>query len=237
VTNINNRYPILPKEELNEIQTFLLELAEELLVKKKKRNLYPLELLEAAKERSNYPESELFQNIMELYKAKWIVPGESLLKKQVLNTLRHRDIYYYIIENPGCDTLNIMRDLNISFRYALRNLETLFIFGFIRARKYSQYFLYFPYFMKEEEDMLYCVTRNKTVREILRFLLEKKVPMNVYEIAQALNKKEITIQRKLPRLVQYQFISLVQVGMRSKYTINKLDNEKFRKILKRYKEL
>jgi len=225
------------KENLNEIQRNILEIAENLIVREKKKDLYPLDLLKIARKKLEYPESEIFQNITALYKEKWIVPGKEQLKDHVLDTLKHRDVLNYIYKNPGCDTVDIMRNLNISFRFALKNLETLFIFGFIRARKYSQYFLYFPYNIPEEEDMFYCVSRNKITRQILKFLSNQKLPVNVYEIANAVNRKEISVQRKLIRLVQYNIVELVQVGMRSKYKIKNFDQAIFNTILERYGEL
>ncbi len=233
---LKNSNPFPSKEKLSEIQQYVLDIAEDLIVKEKKTDLYPLELLNVAKEKSNYSESELFYNITQLYEMKWIVPGEEQLKDHVLDTLKHREILSFIYKNPGCDTPAIMRALNVTFRYALKNLETLFIFGFIRARKYSQYFLYFPYDMPEEEDMLFCVSRNKITRQILTFLAKQKLPVNCYEIAHAINRKEITIQRKLIRLVQFKIVELVHVGMRSKYRLKNFDPVSFKAILERYGE-
>lgn len=225
------------KEELTEIQRFLLEIAEEQIVQKKNLYLYPLDLLKIAKAKIDLSEIELFRNITELYEAKWIIPGKEQLKDHVLDSLKHREIYNYVIQNPGCDTADIMRDLSISFRFALKNLETLFIFGFVRARKYSQYFLYFPFNMSEEGDMLYCVTRSRINRQILKYLVEQKKPVNVIEIANALKIQEITIQRKVTRLVHHQIVSPVDIGLLLKIKINKLDIDRFQEVLSRYKEL
>ena len=52
----------------------------------------------------------------------------------------------------------------------------------------------------------------------------------------ALKKKEITILRKLARLVQFQIVELVQVGMRDKYKIKNMDRQTFLAILARYGE-
>jgi predicted transcriptional regulator len=214
VIGSKNNNPVPSKEDLNELQRSILEIAEDQIVQKKNLHLYPLQLLEIAKDKI-----------------------ELQLKDHVFESLNHREVYYYIVKHPGCDTSDIMRDLKISFRFALKNLETLFIFGFIRARKYSQYFLYFPLNMPEEEDMLYCLTRSRLIRKVLKFLAKQKVPVNVYEIAQALNKKEISIQRKLTRLVQQQMVVMVQVGLRPKYIIKNLDMDAFREVLGRNGEL
>lgn len=224
------------KEELNEIQQSLLQIAEEQIVRKKLINLYPLDLFEIAKNKINFEENVLFDNISELYQAKWIVPGEGLLKSKVLDTLKHRQIFEYVKKNPGCNTFDIMLDLGISFRYALKNLETLFKFSFIRVRKYSQYFLYFPYYIQEEEDLIYYLTRNARTRKILEFLLKRRLPCAVSEIAHALNAQESTVQRKLGKLVKAEIVSLVQSRRKLKYKINKLDKKVFESILNRYRK-
>ncbi len=229
--------PLPSKEDLNEIQQFLLNIAEDLIVRKKEINLYPLDLLEIAKEQSDYPELELFQNITELYRSKWIVPGESQLKDQVLEKLSHEEVYYYIINHPGVDTADVMRELNISFRYALKNLETLFIFGFIRARKYSQYFLYFPSYISENEDMLYCLTRKKVARQILKFLIQKRQPATESEIIRKLGRNEFAVRRKLKKLVDFNVLELVPGEADRTYRIKKLNLNTFRAILARNGEL
>ncbi|MFX1296678.1 MAG: hypothetical protein ACFFD2_17705 [Promethearchaeota archaeon] len=232
-----NSIPLPSKEDLSEIQQILLDIAEEQIVRKKKLNLYPLDLFKIAKEKTDLPEIELFQNITDLYRLKWIVPGEGHLKDHVFDSIENREIYNYIVKNPGCDIGEILIDLNISFSFALKNLETLFIFGFIRARKYSQYLLYFLNKMPEEKDMIYFLTRNRISRRILKYLMAQKKPVNVFEIAQALGKKEIIIQRKLTRFLQYQIISRVQVKPQPKFKIKGLDKVAFKHILRRYNEL
>ncbi len=212
---------IQSEEKLSDIQKYLLKLAEKLIVEEYKENLYPLDLLEIAKGGKKYPENDLFKSITELYELKWIVPGESLTKNHVLDSLDHQKVYQFILSHPGCDTLDVMTGLNISFRYALKNLETLFKFRFIRARKFSQFFLYFPFFMAEEDDMIYCLARNLTTRQIMRYLLETRTAATTFEIARAIKKTEINVQRKLTRLAHAQIISIVDDGIITKYKIDR----------------
>lgn len=224
------------KEELCEIKQFLLKTAEEMIVEKKNIGLYPLDLLELAKERSKYDESELFENITELYEAKWIVPGENITRNLVLDELDHQRVYAFIIKHPGCDTLDVMKELNISFRYALKNLETLFKFSFIRARKYSQFFLYFPSYISEEEDMIYCLSRNTITRRIIKYLFERKTAATAHEIAKAIRIGEINVLRKLTRLSQARIVSISAEGLITKYKFNKDQKNGFANILTTYKK-
>lgn len=234
VNNSDKEKYLQSKEDLREIQQFLLDLAERVVVEEKKFNLYPLDLLEIAKESAKYPENVLFQNITELYQEKWIVPGEPMTKNLVFDILDHRRIYTFILEHPGCDTLDVMNGVGISFRYALKNLETLFKFGFIRAHKYSQYFLYFPSFMPEEQDLIYCLTRNITIRQILRYLSERKAGITVSKMSQVLEKQEVLILRKLTQLTHAHIVRLIQNGMILKYKIADLDEGVLQDILNRY---
>ena len=219
------------KGKLNNVQQFSLKVAEELIIEQQKEDLYPMDLFEIVKKRTDFPEQDLFQGITELYEAKWIVPGESFTKDHVLDVLDHQKVYQFILSHPGCDTLDVMNGLNISFRYALKNLETLFKFRFIRARKYSQFFLYFPFFMSEEEDMIYCLARNLTTRQIMRFLFEHKTAVTTFEIARAIKKAEINVQRKLTRLAHAQLISIIDDRLITKYRINRNQKIGFKTVL------
>ncbi len=67
---LEKRKLLQEKENLSEIKQFILEIAEELIVKRKNIGLYPLDLLEIAKKNGAYEETELFRNITELYEAK-----------------------------------------------------------------------------------------------------------------------------------------------------------------------
>jgi len=236
VIDTEERETVHSKEMLPAIKQFLVEIAEEILSQNELEHLYPLELLKAADERGTYPKNELIRNISELYEDKWIIPDEKLTKNLVLSVLDHKRVYNFIIENPGCDTLDIMKALDISFRYALKNLEILFKFRFIRARKYSQFFLYFPFEMNEEEDIVYCLGRNLTTRQIMRYLYKHQRAATTSEIAKALNKREITVQRKLTRLAQAQIVSIIQKGLLVKYKYNKDKIANLKVLLKKYKK-
>lgn len=235
MNNVNNEKILLEKENLNEIKKFVLRVVDNLIAEEKLDQLYPLELYLIAKNQSDYDESDLFTNISELFEDKWVIPGERMTKDAVLKILEHKQVYKYILRNPGCETLQIMKELNISFRYALKNLETLFKFGFIRARKYSQYFLYFPFSMSEEEDLIYCLARNGTNRKILEYLGEKIDVATVEELAKVTNTRESAILRKLKRLAEAHLILYSQDKNTVKANLNKVDLNVFQKILDKYK--
>ena len=237
VNYINNEKILLEKENLNEIKKFVLRVVDDLIAEEKLDQLYPLELYCITKNQSDFGESELFTNISELFEDKWIIPGEKMTKDGVLKILEHDQIYKYIIENPGCDTSHIMRDLGISFRYALKNLETLFKFGFIRARKYSQYFLYFPFSMPEEEDLLYCLARRGTNRKILKYLVEKNDVATVEEIAKAIYTRKSAVVRYLGQLTEANLVLYIQDKNKIKANLKEIDLDAFEKLLDRYKSV
>ena len=90
--------------------------------------------------------------------------------------------------------------------------------------------------MKEEEDIVYCLARNLTTRQIMLCLLEHKLPMTNHEIASKLKKTEITVQRKLTRLVQAQIVCVVDEGLIAKYRLNKENCPALEKLLDMYKK-
>jgi len=223
-------------EELNQTKQYLLDIAKEVLMNKKVDHLYPFELFDIAKRKKKFAELELFQSISELYDEKWIVPGERVTKDKVLEILGHLKVYNYINEHLGCDTLDIMIGLRINFRWALKNLETLFKFGFIRARVYSQYYLYYPSESPEELDLVYRLSRNIITRRIMKYFAERNTAITVAELTQALEIEEGTIVRKLNRLVQADIISQIPDEIPLQYEIKLSDPERFREALESYKE-
>jgi predicted transcriptional regulator len=234
VANGNFRREFPSSVDLNETKQYLLDIAKNILLKQKGSQLYPLDLFTIAKTEQRYPESELFQSVSELYDEKWIVPGETITKDKVLEGSDCSNIYDFVKRNPGCDTLDIMNGLKISFRRALKNLEILFKFGFIRARVFSQYYLYYQVDSPEELDVVYRLSRNKTVIKILKFMLEKKTPCTILEVAGAINKPSETIQQKFNRLVQEGVLSQVP-NESTKYQLNITKKETRQEILSHLK--
>jgi hypothetical protein len=220
--------------DLNETKQYLLCIAKNLLISQKRNQLYPLDLFAIAKTEQKYSEIELFQSVSELYDEKWIVPGEKITKDKVLENSDCSNIYNFIKEHSGCDTLDIMNGLKISFRRSLRNLEILFKFGFIRARVYSQYYLYFPIESPEELDIVYRLSRNKTIAKILRYFLEQDSPLTVLELSQVLNKPNDFIELKIKRLVQAGILSQVP-NESTKYQSTISNKEYCQEILKTLK--
>ena len=233
VSNGNLRRELPSSVDLNETKQYLLDIAKNLLLNQKRSQLYPLDLFTIAKTEQKYPESELFQSVSELYDEKWIVPGENITKDKVLENSDVVKVYDFVIGNPGCDTLDIMSGLKISFRRALRNLEVLFKFGFVRARVFSQYYLYYQMASPEEFDIIFRLSRNKTNAKILKYLLEKETPSTVLEVAGAIQKPSELVQQKFTRLVQEGVLSQVPNDL-TKYQLN-ITKKEYHKILKHLK--
>lgn len=234
--DVNLRRESASTEELDPTKQYLLNIAKDALKNKKVDLLYPFVLLDIAKKNKKYSELELFQSISELYDEKWIIPGEQVTKDKVLETLDHLKIYNYIKEHLGCDTLDIMIGLRINFRWALKNLETLFKFGFIRARVYSQYYLYYPIESPEELDLVYRLSRNTINRRIMKYFAERNTAITVAELIQALEMEEGTILRKINRLVQADIISQIPDEIPPQYQIKISNQECFREVVENYKE-
>lgn len=231
----NIRRELPSAADLNETKQYLLEIAKNIFINQKKSQLYPLDLFTIAKTEQRYPEMELFQSVSELYDEKWIVPGENITKDKVLESSNCADIFYFVREHPGCDTLDIMSKLKISFRRALKNLEVLFKFGFIRARVFSQYYLYYLMESPEQLDLVYRLSRKKTTAKILRVFLEKEAPFTVLELARVINKSDDFIQRKFDRLVQAGILSPVAKDP-NKYQLN-IAKKDCQEVLKHLKAL
>jgi predicted transcriptional regulator len=232
VCNGNLRREFPSAVDLNETKQYLLDIAKNILIKQKSQ-LYPLDLFTIAKTEQKYPEMELFQSVSELYDEKWIVPGENITKDKVLESSDCLNIYNFVSVNPGCDTLDIMSGLKISFRRALRNLEVLFKFGFIRARVFSQYYLYYLTSSPEQLDLVYRLSRKKTTAKILRVFLEKEGLFTISELARAINKSSDFIHQKFNRLVQAGILSQV-ANEPTKYQLN-LTKKESQEILKHLK--
>ena len=90
--------------------------------------------------------------------------------------------------------------------------------------------------MAEEDDMIYCLARNSTTRQIMRFMFEHKTAVTTFEIARAIKKAEINVQRKLTRLAHAHIVSIVDNGLITKYKINKAQKNGFDAILEGYKK-
>jgi len=229
VSDVNSKKEQPSIEDLSQIKQYLISIAKDILINRKMDYLYPLELLSIAKKDRKYSESELFQSISELYDEKFIVPDEHLTKDMVLETLDHSDVYNFIRAHPSCDTLDIMMGLHISFRRALRNLQTLFKFGFIRARVHFWFYLYYPIEAPVHLDLVYRFGKINTTRKILEYFLGQE-SVSALELAQALNMSYDFIQQKLKRLIKAQILSQDPIEP-SKYQMDLNTKESCQKIL------
>ena len=84
-----------------------------------------------------------------------------------------RDIYNYILLNPGTYLRKIFRGVGLAMEGTQYHLSVLEKKGYVKSRKVGKHRYYYPMLVKSgEEELILALLRQTTTRDILIYLIE-----------------------------------------------------------------
>ena len=155
-------------------------------------------------------------------------------EKKILELKARRKIYEVVREFAGCHFREIERKSNLSTGLVRYHLSFLAKQGLIKEDKDKNNIRYFPREFKSENKKLLGLLRQKSVREIVLFILAHS-DCNHEQIVQTVKVSPSTVSWHLKKLIENNIITNVKTGRKTIYKLL-IDEEEIIKLLIIYKE-
>jgi len=181
---------------------------------------------------SNISKNKIELILKDLIEKSIIVPGSKLLKENILNVPKRREIYDYICNNPGININEIMKSLEIGSNHALWHLKFLEKFQFVKYRKIDNQKIFFKFEFNPDLEELYYYLNNPKVVKILRFLENKGVKFKPTKIKKFLRMHYYTVTKYLDILIKLNLV----IEDRNNEVV-KLNHSYYKEILKIFKNI
>jgi len=140
-------------------------------------------------------------------------------KDEVLLNDTRREIYNYILDNPGCHLREIQKEVGVSISTATWHLRILEKAGLIKVVKHRNKLLYYPTGFKLEDAIIAMTLRNETAKAIVDYLL-KVGKAHVRKIARDLDLNVETVRYNLKKLEKTGVVLYKEESNRIVYYIN-----------------
>ena len=137
-----------------------------------------------------------------------IIPGAKLVKENIFENPRRKEIYEYICDNPGCNINDIMNILQIGSNQVLWHLKFLTKFQFIRKVEFDNQKTFFKFQLNEHYDELFYYLKNESIIKILKLLKSSKEGINPTKISKLLKMHYYTLKKYLNVLSRLNLILL-----------------------------
>lgn len=189
------------------------------------------DLIEFCCQKVKLPEYKVYQILFSLLRRKFIVPGSSLTKEQILENQNRALIFKQIQEKPGMHIRELCSILGKTSGVIRAHLEILENFDYIRRKTYDnpKLTLLFLKDYPEVYDDYFLIIKNENDQRIIQLLINKL--STISELSTQMGVHHSTIQYHLEKLERLNLIVSVQTDQNSKYTFNRAKLDTFTKFL------
>ncbi|KKK88226.1 hypothetical protein LCGC14_2745310 [marine sediment metagenome] len=152
-----------------------------------------------------------------------IVEGSKLTRNEILLNSNRKQIYDFIIENPGVHRNKLARKVDLSTYLIKWHVSMLIKFNLIREQKLSNFTAYFDSSLRQENDLLlHTISRDKCVR-IINFLEINKEGSTKNQISKELNMHFNTISNYLKKMDKFSLLERKKVNNIEYISLNDLN--------------
>jgi len=151
---------------------------------------------------------------------KLIVEGSKLIKNEILNNEKRKEIYDFIVKNPGTYFNKILHELNFSNHIVVWHLSMLLKFDFISKKILENHEIYFDT-SAELEDLssTYFTTKEKS-QKIINFMKKNNLGITKTNLSQELNMHINTLAKYLNLLENYNVIVKKKIDNKNLYFLS-----------------
>ena len=195
------------KDQLNILHKTIIRVA--LALRKKTRVFDMITLFEKCCQEIPNPEPEIYQALKELYQMNYIVEGKRLIKHEILENEKRKEIFEYILKYPGAHKREIRKLFALGAYEAHVHLAFLMTFGFIRKNIYKNRNVYFPIDFEESKELETLILRNETTKKVFE-CIQAHEQVRLSELSDSLQIPYTTIQSHLQDLLEGELIEKIQ---------------------------
>jgi len=232
--------------ELNELETNVLEIAENILKLKRYDADIETERIEKmsplVEELFNkcvaklthtrgYSKEEIFETIQNLEKKMWLVTDQRRTKKEIIESELHQEVLEFIRKHPGVHARDpsIEEELGITRNPFLKHIMTLEAFNLVRTVKVGRTLNYFLANVPEIFDDLCVLFKNPLIPSVINAFLEDSGE-SISAIADSLDVYHGAIQYHIKKLIKKEIVRKEKKDGHNYYYVN-------RELLKRYNKI
>lgn len=160
--------------------------------------------------------------LISLTNKKLIVEGSKLAKEDILNNKKRKDIYEFVINNPGTYFNRIVHELNLSNHIVVWHLNMLLKFDFITKEMLENHEIYFDTGAEIKNRKLKYFASKEKSQKIISFLKKYSIGTTKTHLSQELKMHMNTLAKYLDLLENYDVI--VKKKIDNKYLYFLKDN-------------
>ena len=158
--------------------------------------------------------------LISLTNKKLIVEGSKLIKGEILNNEKRKEIYDFIINNPGTYFNKILHELNYSNHIVVWHLSMLLKFDFISKKILENHEIYFDATTELEDiSSTYFTTKEKS-QKIINFMKKDNLGITKTNLSQELNMHMNTLAKYLILLEKYDVIVKKKIDNKNLYFLS-----------------
>ncbi|MFW9895447.1 MAG: hypothetical protein ACFFD7_06560 [Candidatus Thorarchaeota archaeon] len=155
-----------------------------------------------------------------LVKKKILVEGSKLIRMDILNNEKRKQIYQLILKNPGIYFNKILTELNTSNHVVVWHLNMLLKFNFIKKEKLENHDVYFDSnFDLKHSKLAYVISKDKS-KEIIKYLKDNDYGITKTQLSKSLKIHANTISKYLKLLEEFKVITKKKVSKRLIYFLH-----------------
>ncbi|TFF88626.1 MAG: hypothetical protein EU549_02660 [Promethearchaeota archaeon] len=179
----------------------------------------------------NLSDSELLDAFRELLDNDIIIEGSRLTRDEILANEARKNIFDFIIKNPGYYFTFIMNEVGLGPHACRWHLDMLERFNFIRSQKFDRYNVYFNQDFPESRDEMTFILRNENALRIFE-ILNSNPEIDTSTIGKGMDLHYTTIRYYLEKLKNSNLIEEIKENNKINYKVNEYN----RLFLERYFE-
>ena len=144
--------------------------------------------------------------LISLTNKKLIVEGSKLFKNEILNNKKRKDIYEFVVKNPGTYFNRIIHELNLSNHIVVWHLNMLLKFEFISKEILDNHGIYFDTSSEIDNIKLKYFTAKEKSQKIINFIKNDNIGITKTHLSQELKMHMNTLAKYLNLLEKYDII-------------------------------
>ncbi|TFG24094.1 MAG: DUF2250 domain-containing protein [Promethearchaeota archaeon] len=208
---------------ISEEQILVLNIIQEYLNKNRTFNkieIVPFINAKIAKKKLNISYIRIIEILKSLVEKNIIVEGSKLIKFDLLANLNRKDIYDYIIKNPGIHFNKLVKVLNISVFSVEWHLNILLKFNLIRKVKIENFDAYFDSKLPSKNDEILHIISREKCNEIIQYIKQNNEGYSKNYLSKELKIHSNTVSKYIEKLEELGLLLKKELSNMTLYFLN-----------------
>ncbi|MFX0059264.1 MAG: hypothetical protein ACFE85_08990 [Candidatus Hodarchaeota archaeon] len=155
-----------------------------------------------------------------LIKKNYILEGSKLVRSQILDNVKRRKVYEFVLKYPGTYFNHIVRELKLSNHVVVWHLNILLKFKFIQKEVIGKHEIYFDANKDFKDFELYYFTSKEKSQKIIKYLKQNNIGITKTQLSEELHMHISTTDKYLKDLEKFNVIVKEKTSNKVLYFLN-----------------